>query len=39
METAQTKADTKKFELNQMPIALKTGEARFIKATVTQGAS
>ena len=34
MEAAQTKANTKKFNLNQMPIALRTGEVQFIKATI-----
>ena len=34
METAQTKANAKKFKLNQIPIVLKTKEVRFKKATV-----
>ena len=34
METAQTKANAKKFKLNQMPIALKTREVLFTKTTV-----
>ena len=34
METAQTKANAKKFELNWMPIALKTGKVQFITVTV-----
>jgi hypothetical protein len=34
METAWTKADAEKFELDWIPIALKTGEVRFTKATV-----
>ena len=34
IEAAQTEADTKKFNFNQMPIALKTGEVLFTKATV-----
>ena len=39
METAQTKANAKKFKLNWMPIILKTREVWFIKATIIQGAS
>ena len=34
METAWTKANAKKFKLNQIPIALKTREVQFIKATI-----
>ena len=36
METAWTKANAKKFKLNQMPITLKTSKVQFIKATITQ---
>lgn len=39
METAWTKTDAEKFKLDWMPIPLKTGEVRFTKATVAQGAS
>ena len=39
METAWTKADAEKFKLDWMPIPLKTGEVRFTRATVAQGAS
>jgi hypothetical protein len=39
METAWTKADAEKFKLDWMPITLRTGEVRFTKATVAQGAS
>jgi hypothetical protein len=39
MEAAWTEADAEKFKLNWMPIALRTGEVRFMKATVAQGAS
>ena len=38
IKAVQTKANVKKFNLNQMPIALKTGEVRFIKVTVVQRA-
>ena len=34
METAWTKANTKKFKLNQMPIALRASKVQFIKATI-----
>ena len=34
METAQTKANAKKFKLNWMPITLRTSKVQFIKATV-----
>ena len=38
MEMAWTKANTKKFGLDWMSIALKTGEVLFMKATVAQKA-
>ena len=34
IKAAQTKANTKKFNLNWMPIVLKTGEVWFIKAII-----
>ena len=36
---AWTKADTKKFNFNWIPIILKTKKVQFIKATIAQGAS
>ena len=34
IKVAQTEANVKKFNLNQMPIVLKTKEVWFIKATI-----
>ena len=34
IKAAWTEADIKKFNLNWIPIVLKTGEVRFIKATI-----
>ena len=39
IKTAWTEANAKKFNLNWIPIALKTGEVRFIKATIIQRTS
>ena len=34
METAWTKANTKKFKLNWIPITLRTNKVQFTKATI-----